>query len=224
MKLKEDVFINFNIIQNSISEELELIKDITLTFLKEQYSTISLVPGKNYFFSGVLRSQVGEIFTTFQIIWIFCQLNKSGASCLLSSTDINSPFTHPSSPFPHPGHLQQFTSRKKKSLHELKPESNLTHVSWLNILGKVLFACNAGDPGSIPGSGTPAEGNGTHSSILAWKTPWAEEPVGTVHEVTTEWRTLFMYYLIVVLLKRGWFWKSLRCSVKWKECAASIYT
>lgn len=68
MKLKEDVFINFNIIQNSISEELELIKDITLTFLKEQYSTISLVPGKDDFLSGVLRSQVGEIFTTFQII------------------------------------------------------------------------------------------------------------------------------------------------------------
>ena len=29
-------------------------------------------------------------------------------------------------------------------------------------------ACNAGDPGSIPGSGrSPGEGNATHSSILA---------------------------------------------------------
>ena len=31
-------------------------------------------------------------------------------------------------------------------------------------------ACNEGDLGSIPGSGrSPGEGNGNHSSILAWK-------------------------------------------------------
>ena len=36
---------------------------------------------------------------------------------------------------------------------------------------------NAGDirdSGLI--SGSPGEGNATHSSILAWKIPWAEEP------------------------------------------------
>ena len=55
-------------------------------------------------------------------------------------------------------------------------------------------ACNAGNLGSIPGSGrSPGEGNGnplqysclenpmekemaSHSSILAWKIPWTEEP------------------------------------------------
>ena len=38
---------------------------------------------------------------------------------------------------------------------------------------------NAGDAGSIPGSGrSPGEGNGTHSSILAWEIPWTEEPGG----------------------------------------------
>ena len=37
-------------------------------------------------------------------------------------------------------------------------------------------ACNAGDLGSIPGLGRfPGEGNGYHSSILAWKIPWTEE-------------------------------------------------
>ena len=42
--------------------------------------------------------------------------------------------------------------------------------------GKVS-ACNAGDPGSIPGSGrTPEKEMATHSSILAWKIPWAEVP------------------------------------------------
>ena len=38
-------------------------------------------------------------------------------------------------------------------------------------------ACQAGDAGSISGSGrSPGEGNGTHSNILAWEIPWTEEP------------------------------------------------
>ena len=38
-------------------------------------------------------------------------------------------------------------------------------------------ARNVEDLGSIPGSGrSPREGNGSHSSILAWKIPWTEEP------------------------------------------------
>ena len=39
-------------------------------------------------------------------------------------------------------------------------------------------ACNAGDPGSIPGWGrSPGEGNGNpKSNTLAWKIPWTEEP------------------------------------------------
>ena len=36
---------------------------------------------------------------------------------------------------------------------------------------------SAGDVGSIPGSGDPLEGDmATHSSILAWKMTWTEEP------------------------------------------------
>ena len=36
---------------------------------------------------------------------------------------------------------------------------------------------NAGDLGSIPGLGrSPGEERETHSSILAWKIPWMEEP------------------------------------------------
>ena len=38
---------------------------------------------------------------------------------------------------------------------------------------------NPGDLGLIPGSGrSPGEEMATHSSILAWKTPWTEEPGG----------------------------------------------
>ena len=41
---------------------------------------------------------------------------------------------------------------------------------------------SSGDVGSIPG-----EGNGTHSSILAWEISWTEEPGGAiVHGVAKE--------------------------------------
>ena len=40
-------------------------------------------------------------------------------------------------------------------------------------------AGDSGDEGSIPGSGrSSGEGNGNHSSILAWRIPWTEEPGG----------------------------------------------
>ena len=40
-------------------------------------------------------------------------------------------------------------------------------------------ACNAGDLGSMPGFGrSPGEEEATHSSILAWRIPWTEEPGG----------------------------------------------
>ena len=40
-----------------------------------------------------------------------------------------------------------------------------------------VSAWNAGDLGSIPGSGRPLEKEmATHSSTLAWKMPWTEEP------------------------------------------------
>ena len=38
-------------------------------------------------------------------------------------------------------------------------------------------ASNAGDLGSIPGSGrSPGEGNGNPLQDFAWKIPWMEEP------------------------------------------------
>ena len=48
------------------------------------------------------------------------------------------------------------------------------------------FACSAGDPGSIPGLGRSLEkGMATHSSILAWRIPWREEPwQATVPRIT----------------------------------------
>ena len=40
-------------------------------------------------------------------------------------------------------------------------------------------ACDGGDQGSVPGLGrSPGEGMATHSSTLAWRVPWTEEPGG----------------------------------------------
>ena len=45
--------------------------------------------------------------------------------------------------------------------------------------GGKASACNAGDLGPIPGSGRSLEKEmATHSSILAWRIPWMEEPGG----------------------------------------------
>ena len=39
--------------------------------------------------------------------------------------------------------------------------------------------CNAGYPSSIPGlKRSPEEGMAIHSSVLAWRIPWAEDPGG----------------------------------------------
>ena len=52
-------------------------------------------------------------------------------------------------------------------------------VSVTSLVAQMVKASayNAVDLGSIPGSGR-SPGEGTHSSTLAWKTPWMEEPGG----------------------------------------------
>ena len=55
----------------------------------------------------------------------------------------------------------------------------ILHVQWGFPGGSdgKASACNAGDPGSILGWEDPLEkGMATHSSILALRIPWTEEP------------------------------------------------
>ena len=62
----------------------------------------------------------------------------------------------------------------------------LSHTTWgdaqtVNTHGSDSkeLACNTGDLGWILGQENPLEkGMGTHSSVLAWKIPWTEEPGG----------------------------------------------
>ena len=68
------------------------------------------------------------------------------------------------------------------SIQGLSPFCLLTFASFRSSLGFPMDSvgkesvCNAGDPGSIPGSGRSPKEMPTHSSILAWRIPWTEEP------------------------------------------------
>ena len=42
------------------------------------------------------------------------------------------------------------------------------------------------------------EGMTTHSSILAWRIPWTEEPDWTVHGVTMSWTQLSKYAHVLI--------------------------
>ena len=76
-------------------------------------------------------------------------------------------------------------SRGKASLLFLLQHPLDRHSLQLSLLPPQTFmggypcesACSAGDPDSIPESGLEKE-MATHSSILAWKIPWTEEPGG----------------------------------------------
>ena len=52
--------------------------------------------------------------------------------------------------------------------------------------------------GSIPGLGDPLEKEmATHSSILAWKIPWREEPWGHKESGTTEHACIYVYLAVI---------------------------
>ena len=95
-------------------------------------------------------------------------------------------------------------------------------------------AYNAGDPGSVPGSGDLLEKEmATHSSTLAWKMPWTEEPgwlqsMGS-QRVRQDWATSlsFIYFLCIkihVYLKCAASWRPLPSSAAWQpEMPAPTY-
>ena len=76
-----------------------------------------------------------------------------------------------------------FTRKTTSSFVDKFSFSDCTLYTWFeNYFGDSdgkESACNAGDPGSIPGLEKPLEKEmKTHSSILAWRIPSTEEPGG----------------------------------------------
>ena len=82
-----------------------------------------------------------------------------------------------------------YIARKNKTKHVLLPGPYKVGLPWW--LSNEASACTvgaAGDVGLIPMLGR-SPGHGSHSSTLAWRIPWTEEPDGlhTVQRVTKTW-------------------------------------
>ena len=76
--------------------------------------------------------------------------------------------------FPEPMFQSYFTVSLSKLAFK---KANFSLIGFPGGSDRKASACNAGDLGSIPGSGrSPGEGNGNPSSTFAWKIPWMEEP------------------------------------------------
>ena len=84
-----------------------------------------------------------------------------------------------SHPLPPPSPPASNLSQHQSLFQQVGSSHQVTKVLKLQLSGSVVknSPANAEGPGSIPGSGRcPGEGNGTHSSILAWRVPWTGEP------------------------------------------------
>ena len=77
---------------------------------------------------------------------------------------------------PSRGSFQMLESREGEKFHRLNVPANSLGASQVVLVVRSPLA-NAEDVDSPPGSGrSPGGGHATHSSILAWRTPWTEEP------------------------------------------------
>ena len=73
---------------------------------------------------------------------------------------------------------QNKKNKKKKHRCVLAINTEMVTMDFPGGSDGKASAYNKGDPGSIPGLGRSLEKEmATHSSILAWKIPWMEEPV-----------------------------------------------
>ena len=71
------------------------------------------------------------------------------------------------------------TDEKTAYLRDLRRSYSVLCASFAGGSGSKEFACNVGNPGSVPVSGrSPGGRQATHSSTLAWRIPWTEEPGG----------------------------------------------
>ena len=77
------------------------------------------------------------------------------------------------------GAWQAAVHRVMQSWTRLKQLSTYMYLGFPGDSHGKESACKAGDLGLIPGLGrSPGEGMASHSTILAWRTPWTEESDG----------------------------------------------
>ena len=89
-------------------------------------------------------------------------------------------------------HTQEYYSAMRK-------KETLPFTTWMDLWASQVAlvvqnppssAGDVRDTGSIPGSEDPLEkGMATHSSILAWRIPWTEEPGGLQSRGVTQSQT-----------------------------------
>ena len=90
----------------------------------------------------------------------------------------------------------------------LSPHRMVTSWSRVRFCSQ-LYACTAGDLGSIPGLGRSLEeGKATHSSILAWRicgpySPWGPNPVILISACASSSPAFLMMYSAYKLNKQG---------------------
>ena len=132
--------------------------------------------------------------------------------------------------------VSNFSSSVSLPLNYLQNWRELGFLLWIKLwvgllcwLGGKEFACDAGDSGMIPGSGTfPGEGNGSPSSFLAWRIPWTDEPEGLcpmgsqrfVHDWVTNTFIKGMLWLIWAYIQTT---KTLFISAIWLFCFLIIH-
>ena len=115
------------------------------------------------------------------------------------------------------------------------PNFCFTMINWKGFpsgsVGKES-ACNVGDLGWIPGlARSPEKEMATHSSILAWKIPWMEEPGGLqsmgLQRVGHDWATSLppLTFAHIILTKVSWLmfnswqrkkFRNSRFRIKWR--------
>ena len=105
-----------------------------------------------------------------------------------------------------------WASRDCSELSFWSTELSSTFVAILRSSEVKASACNVGELGSIPGLGrSPGEEMETHSSILAWKVTWTEEPGGLYSTGSKESDTTERLHFTP--LPPSW-WVQEECSVK----------
>ena len=112
-----------------------------------------------------------------------------------------------------------------KNVTVLRHNKIISMASQMALMVKNPSAAKGGirDVGLIPGSGrSPAGGHATHSSVLAWRSPWTEEPGGPQsvgsHRVRHDWSGWAPKWKLLLRKEKENYWHQvIFCNHIWLE-------